>query len=210
MTTQLKNAAGEYVTIQSGESCNLTGTLKSTEGVTITSITTLTLTLYDSTTGASINSRNAQDVNNVNGGTFTSGNYVIELDSADTTAVGDIADNATQVRVARIEFTYSDGDSTRTVIEQFSFKVEKMKTAIGVGSGSNDITLTVTNSDGDPVAEASVYVTSDLAGQNVVAGPVLTDVSGVTPTLKLAAGTYYSWSEHADFTFTNPQSFTVS
>jgi len=210
MTTQLKNAAGEYVTIQSGESCNLTGTLKSTEGATITSIATLTLTLYDSATGAIINSRNAQNVNGVNGGSFTSGNYVIELDSADTTAVGDIADNSSQVRVARIEFTYSDGDTTRKGIEQFSFKVEKMKTAIGVGSGSNEITLTVTNSSSNPVAEASVYVTTDIAGQNVVAGPVLTDVSGVTPTLNLDAGKYYSWSEHADYTFTNPQDFTVS
>jgi hypothetical protein len=210
MTTQLKNAAGEYVTIQSGESCNLTGTLKSTEGATITSIATLTLTLYDSATGAIINSRNAQNVNGVNGGSFTSGNYVIELDSADTTAVGDIADNSSQVRVARIEFTYSDGDTTRKGIEQFSFKVEKMKTAIGVGSGSNEITLTVTNSSSNPVAEASVYVTTDIAGQNVVAGPVLTDVAGVTPTLNLDAGTYFSWSEHADYTFTNPQTFTVS
>lgn len=210
MTIELKNAAGEYVTIQSGESCNLTGTLKSTEGATITSITTLTLTLYDSTTGAIINSRNDQNVNGVNGGSFTSGDYVIELDSADTSAVGDIADNSSQDRVARLEFTYSDGDTTRKGIEQFSFKVEKMKTTVGVGTGSVEVTLTVTDSSSNPVAEATVYVTTDIAGQNIVAGPCLTNVSGVTPTLNLDAGAYYSWSEHADYTFTNPQTFTVA
>ena len=85
-----------------------------------------------------------------------------------------------------------------------------MKTTIGVGSGANEITLTVTDSSANPVAEATVYVTTDLAGQNVVAGPVITNVSGVTPTLFLDAGTYYSFSSHADYTFTNPQTVTVS
>ena len=210
MVTALKNTAGDYITIQSGESCNLTGSVKSTEGVTITSLTTFTVTLYDATSGAIINSRNKQNINGVNGGTFTSGDYVLELDSSDTTAVGDIEDDTTQDRIARFEFTYDDGDSTRTGIDEFSFKIEKMKTTIGVGSGANEITLTVTDSSANPVAEATVYVTTDLAGQNVVAGPVITNVSGVTPTLFLDAGTYYSFSSHADYTFTNPQTVTVS
>ena len=72
MATQLKNAAGEYVTVEAGESCNLTGTIKGTEGNTITSVTTLTLTLFDEETGAIINSRDKQNVNGANGGTFTS------------------------------------------------------------------------------------------------------------------------------------------
>jgi len=210
MATQLKNAAGEYVTVEAGESCNLTGTLKGTEGNTITSVTTLKLTLFDETTGAIINSRDEQDVNGVNGGTFTAGNYVLELDSADTVAVGELEDTKTQNRVARIEFTYSDGDTTRKGIEEFFFPVYKPKTTSGIGSGANQITLTVTDSTGNPVPEATVYVTTDLAGQATVAGPVITTTSGVTPTLYLDAGTFYSWSEATNYSFTNPQKFTVS
>ena len=210
MATQLKNTAGDYVTVQAGESANLTGTLKDTTGVTVTTPLTFIITLYDSITGAIINSRNQQSVLNVNGGTVSGGDYTVELDASDTAAVGDIADGATQARVARLEFTYSDGDSTRTGIEEYSFNVQKLTTTVGVGSGANEITLTVTDADADPIAEARVYVTSDKAGQAVVAGPVITNVSGVTPSLFLDAGTYYQWAEHDDYTFTNPQTVTVS
>tara|TARA_Y100000401_G_scaffold22789_1_gene15381 strand:+ start:221 stop:853 length:633 start_codon:yes stop_codon:yes gene_type:complete len=210
MPTQLKNSAGDYVTINSGESCNLSGTLKDTAGATITSISTLKLTLFDESSGAIINSRKNQDVNGANGGTFSSGTFTIELDGSDTTAVGDIEDTKTQNRIARIQWSYSDGDSTRTNEQEFYFPIYKPKTTTGAGSGSNEITYTVTDSSSNPVGEATVYISSDLAGEAIVAGPVLTDVSGVTPTLYLDAGTYYSWSSHADYSFTNPAKFTVS
>ena len=210
MPTQLKNSAGDYVTINSGESCNLSGTLKDTDGATITSISTLKLTLFDESSGAIINSRKNQNVNGANGGTFSSGTFTIELDGSDTTAVGDIEDTKTQNRIARIQWSYSDGDSTRTNEQEFYFPIYKPKTTTGAGSGSNEITYTVTDSSSNPVGEATVYISSDLAGEAIVAGPVLTDVSGVTPTLYLDAGTYYSWSSHADYSFTNPAKFTVS
>ena len=210
MATKLKNASGEYVTIQAGESANLTGTLKDATGATLLSVSTFTLTLYDNTTGAIINSRKDQDVNNANGGTVTSGNYTVELDANDTAAVGDIAENKDQIRVARLTFTYNDGDSVRTGIEEFTFKVERLKETVGTGSGSNDVTLTVADASSNPVAEATVYVTSDLAGQEIVAGPVITNVSGVTPTLKLNVGTFYQWATHDGYSFTTPVKFTVS
>ena len=210
MATKLKNASGEYVTIQAGESANLTGTLKDATGATLLSVSTFTLTLYDNTTGAIINSRKDQDVNNANGGTVSSGNYTVELDANDTAAVGDIAENKDQIRVARLTFTYNDGDSVRTGIEEFTFKVERLKETVGTGSGSNDVTLTVADASSNPVAEATVYVTSDLAGQEIVAGPVITNVSGVTPTLKLNVGTFYQWASHDGYSFTNPVKFTVS
>lgn len=210
MATKLKNASGEYVTIQAGESANLTGTLKDATGATLLSVSTFTLTLYDNTTGAIINSRKDQDVNNANGGTVTSGVYTVELDASDTAAVGDIAENKDQVRVARLKFTYNDGDSVRTGIEEFTFKVERLKETVGTGSGSNDVTLTVTDASSNPVPEATVYVTSDLAGQEIIAGPVITNVSGVTPTLKLNVGTFYQWATHDEYSFTNPIKFTVS
>ena len=210
MKTQLKNTSGEYVTINDGESCNLSGTLKDTGGVTISTISSLKFTLLDETTGAIINSRDNQDINGANGGTFSAGTFTVELDGADTAAVGEVDDGKTQNRVARISFEYSDGDTTRKGIQEFYFPVYKMKTTSGAGAGSVEITLTVTDSSSNPVPEATVYVTSDLAGQNTVAGPVITTVTGVTPTLNLDPGTYYSWSSHTDYTFTNPSKFTVT
>ena len=117
MPTQLKNSSGEYVTINSGESCNLSGTLKDTSDATITLISTLKLTLFDESSGAIINSRKDQDVNGANGGTFSAGTFTIELDGDDTVAVGDIEDQQTQNRIARIQWSYSDGDSTRTNVQ---------------------------------------------------------------------------------------------
>ena len=210
MKTQLKNTSGEYVTINDGESCNLSGTLKDTGGVTITTISALKLTLLDETTGAIINSRDDQDINGANGGTFSAGTFTVELDGADTAAVGEVNDGNTQNRVARLSFEYSDGDTTRKGIQEFFFPVYKMKTTTGEGTGSVEIILTQNDSSGNPVPEATLYVTSDLAGQNTVAGPVITDYSGQTPTLKLDPGTYYSWSSHSDYTFTNPKTVTVT
>ena len=52
MATQLKNAAGEFVTIQAGESANLTGTLKDASQTTLASVSTFTITLFDQATSA--------------------------------------------------------------------------------------------------------------------------------------------------------------
>ena len=210
MKTQLKNSSGQYVTINDGESCNFSGTLKDTSGTTVSTISSLKLTLLDETTGAIINSRDNQDVNGVNGGTFSAGAFTVEFDGSDTAAVGEIADGKTQNRVARMAFEYSDGDSTRKGIQEFYFPIYKMKTTSGAGTGSVEITLTQTDSSGDPVPEASVWVTSDLAGQNTVAGPVITNVAGVTPTINLNPGVYYWWASHSDNTFTNPSKITVT
>ena len=209
MPTKLKDANGAFVKIQAGESCNLTGTLKDTSGVAVTPATLL-LTLYDETSGAIVNSRNGQDVNGANGGTVVDGVYTIELDASDTAIMGNLATGSTQNRIARVAYTWDDGDSTRTGIEEFIFPVEKMQVAEGVGGGSLEVTITITDADSNPIPNANVYLTSDAAGTTIIAGPVLTNASGVTPTLSVDAGTVYRWCSAADYTFTNPESVVIS
>ena len=51
MATRLKDSSGDFVTIQEGESCNITGTLKDTAGSTVTSPITFTISLLDESTG---------------------------------------------------------------------------------------------------------------------------------------------------------------
>jgi len=211
MPTKLKDSSGNFVKIQAGESCNLTGTLKDTSGSAVTPAT-LTLSLFDHSSGVIVNSRKEQNVLNANGGTVTDGVYTIELDESDTAIVGNLAAGSTQDRVARITYTWDDGDAPpyRTGVEEFLFPVESMKTALGGGSGSSEITITLTDSSSNPVGGANVYLTSDLAGSTIIAGPVLTNDAGVSPTLSVEAGGVYRWASKEGFTFTNPQLITVT
>ena len=88
----------------------LTMTLKDTDGVVIPSsaMTTITLTIKDQATGAVVNSRNAQSVFNVNGGTYhaTSGLLSIILTPSDTAISGA---KAVERHGALIAFTYASG-----------------------------------------------------------------------------------------------------
>jgi len=78
------------------------------------------------------------------------------------------------------------------------------------GSGSIEFTITVNNDDtGNPIAGASVWVTTDAAGTNVIAGTLATDAAGQV-TFFLDAGTAYVWVAAEDYTGTNPTQVTVS
>lgn len=76
-------------------------------------------------------------------------------------------------------------------------------------------TYTVTNiSTGNPIEGVEVSITTDLAGNNVVwngdtdALGVARDDNGILPYLD--PGVYYFWSQKAGFSFTNPDTETVS
>ena len=206
MATRLKDSSGDFVTIQEGESCNITGTLKDTAGSTVTSPITFTISLLDESTGAIVNIRKDQDVLP----SVAAGVYRVERGSSDTAIIGDLDEQTTQNRIVRLKFTWNDGDSTRTGLEEFFFPVEKTIEAIGVGSGANEVQLTVTDADGDAVPDVAVHVTSDKAGTTLVAGPVMTDANGQTPTLNLDTGTLYRWAAKDEYTFTNPTAITVT
>lgn len=80
--------------------------------------------------------------------------------------------------------------------------------ATNVGSGSEEKELTITV-DGQPADGVAVWITTDSAGSNVVAGTLYTDALGKV-TFMLDAGTYYAWKQKSGANFTNPESFTVT
>lgn len=88
--------------------------------------------------------------------------------------------------------------------------------ASGAGSGTAiEFTYTVTNSlTGVPIQGARVWVTTDVAGANVVWSGntdtfgVARDDSNQKPMLD--AGTYYFWRQKSTFTFVNPDTEVVS
>jgi hypothetical protein len=87
---------------------------------------------------------------------------------------------------------------------------EEAETASTVlGAGAISTTITVKTTGGDPLDGAAVWITTDAAGTNVIAGKLYTNASGVV-TFMLDAGTYYVWRQLSGYNFTNPQAITVS
>ena len=85
----------------------------------------------------------------------------------------------------------------------------KLKTDTLGGAGAITWTYTLTDADtGALIDGASVWVTTDSAGANVIASGTTND-SGVV-TFYLDAGTYYFWRSRAGYNFTNPQEAVVS
>ena len=86
--------------------------------------------------------------------------------------------------------------------------LEQAPTA-GYGAGAITFTYTLTSSvDSSPIADANVWATTDIGGDNIVASGV-TDVSGQV-TFYLDAGTYYVWRQKDGWNFVDPDTETVS
>ena len=79
----------------------------------------------------------------------------------------------------------------------------------GVGSGALSCTWTQKDDSDNPLDNVQIWISTDEAGTNVIAGTLLTDASGEA-TFMLDAGTYYVWRERAGYNFTNPQTWSVS
>jgi len=75
-------------------------------------------------------------------------------------------------------------------------------------AGAVTVPLTITDEGSDPVANANVWVTTDLAGDNLVCSGTTDDLG--QETFYLDEGTYYVWAEKSGVNFDNPQTKTVS
>jgi len=76
------------------------------------------------------------------------------------------------------------------------------------GIGAITWPYTVTDGDGNPVEGCDVWVTSDVAGTNILASGT-TNSSGVV-TFYLDSGTVYVWRQKSGYDATNPDTETVS
>lgn len=77
------------------------------------------------------------------------------------------------------------------------------------GNGRIQQQLEITDGDDEPIEDVRVWISTDIGGTNIVAGPLYTDEFGLV-TFFLSAATYYRWCSKTGVTFTNPQSFTVT
>lgn len=78
----------------------------------------------------------------------------------------------------------------------------------GSGSGTRPTQITLRTSGNRPVVGASVWITTDPAGQFIVAGTLQTDESG-SVTFALDPGDYWVWRQHPSVQFQNPQPLRV-
>jgi len=84
-----------------------------------------------------------------------------------------------------------------------------VSTRTTLGAGAITFTYTLTSTvDGSPIADADVWVTTDVEGNHVVASG-RTNSSGVV-TFYLDAGTRYLWRQRDGFNFDNPDTEVVS
>ena len=78
-----------------------------------------------------------------------------------------------------------------------------------VGPGALSCTWTQKDDEENPMDNCQIWICTDEAGTNVIAGTLLTNASGQA-TFMLDAGTYYVFREKGGFNFTNPQTWIVS
>jgi len=109
------------ITSEVGEktTCRIGGTITDHAGAAIpaASLATLTLTLYHRQSGTILNSRNAVNVLNTNGGTVTSGGVLtMVLDPADNAL--EFQAGSRETHVAAFDWTYNSGAATgRSLVE---------------------------------------------------------------------------------------------
>ena len=107
--------------------------------------------------------------------------------------------------------TIRDGLATAEVVATIDGIVDaiKAKTDTLGGAGGISWTYTLTEiSTGLPIADATIWVTTDILGRNIVATGK-TDVNGIV-SFTLDADTYYIWRQKAGWNFTNPDTEVVS
>lgn len=111
--TAIQPAEIAIVTVNEQNVVLLSGTLQDEDGAAIaaSSISALTVTLYDRATDAIINSRDGQSILNANGGTLhaTSGAWTLTLSASDNVIVGTPSVGRTETHIALIEAAWSGG-----------------------------------------------------------------------------------------------------
>ncbi len=77
------------------------------------------------------------------------------------------------------------------------------------GAGSVTFSLDVADQDSNPLEGCAVWISTDTAGTNVIAGTLYTNTLGQV-TFTLDPGTYYVWKQLSGQNFTNPETITVT
>lgn len=112
------------------------------------------------------------------------------------------------VRDAMNDLAPTEAEST---VDSIDYKIENLATNDSCGTGSQAQEFLIEDDDDDPIADCKVWITTDEAGSNKVAGWQNTDDFG-NITFFLNPGDYYLWRDKTGTNFLsnpNPVSFEV-
>jgi len=133
----IRDSDGNIQSAEAGESSTITALLTDATGANLdtASVLTLTATLVNATTGAVINSRNAQTILNANGGSLADngdGNALLtlKLSPADNANVGTTAGNL-EIHYLLVTWTWQDSDGdTQTGKHEWELYVRPTTTPV--------------------------------------------------------------------------------
>ena len=80
-----------------------------------------------------------------------------------------------------------------------------VSTRVPNGTGAVEYTITEQTPGGQPIANVKVWITTNSAGTNVMAGPKYTNDAGEVSFMLDTGVTYYRWRQKAGYNFTNPK-----
>lgn len=102
-----------------------------------------------------------------------------------------------ETNYAHVAFTFEGAGAVPTTVQVYT-------ELAAAGTGAITWTYTLTNSvNGQPIADADVWVTSDAQGLNVLASGK-TDQAGVVTFFLDAAAAVYVWRQKSGWNFSNP------
>jgi hypothetical protein len=78
-----------------------------------------------------------------------------------------------------------------------------------VGTGSLSCIWTQKTEGGIPIDAVRVWISDDIEGTNIIAGTLLTNANGEV-TFMLDTGTVYVWRQKTGYSFSNPQTWSVT
>lgn len=110
--------------------------------------------------------------------------YRFTANALEQSPAGGVAPTAEQIR--------QEIDANSTKLQTIEGKIDLLSGSTGPGADICTITIL---SNGVPVPDADVWISSDAAGGNVIAGTLQTDSSGKATFLLDAGVTYYLWME---------------
>jgi hypothetical protein len=114
------------------------------------------------------------------------------------------------------EYTYTGADNLDPVAKFITTDLTMDESQLASGSycsypaasaGAIAYTITVDTPGGLPIDGVNVWVSTDIAGVNVIFNGYTNALGIVIPMLD--AGNYFAWKQKAGFTFVNPEAFAV-
>lgn len=118
--------------VDQSESCWIRGQFSDGEAaIPKVYIQTLTGTLFAKSTRRVINGRSGQDLLDANGGkVFVDGAFEVALQPADNAIVENTQEGQAEIHVLRLTWTWNDGGTVRTGIEELEFAVRRLAVTV--------------------------------------------------------------------------------